>query len=109
MERRRLSCSPVETRLAELKVVFWNANTWNSQNCEKLVETAKVSDADVICIVDARLDNFKARYIGGYRHTLHKATGKIWRAKLEARPDRRMKCSVGGDIIFYSEKCTRVV
>ena len=101
--------APALTRTAELKVVFWNANTWNSQNCEKLVETATVSEADVICIEDARLDNFKARYIGGYCHTLHKATGKIWRAKLEARPDRRLKCSVGGDIIFYSEKCTKVV
>ena len=72
------------TRVAVLKVIFWNANTWNSQNCEKLVETVSVSNADVICIVDARLDNFKTRYIGGYCNTLHRATGKTWRAKLEA-------------------------
>jgi exonuclease III len=99
----------LQTKVAELKVIFWNANTWNAQNCEKLVETASVSNADVICIIDARLDNFKTRYIGGYCNTLHRATGKTWRAKLEARPDRRMKCMVGGDIIFYSEKCTKVV
>ena len=49
----------------ELKVVFWNTNTWNAQNCEKLVETVVSSAADVVCIVDARLDNYKARYIGG--------------------------------------------
>ena len=93
----------------ELKVVFWNTNTWNAQNCEKLVETVVSSAADVVCIVDARLDNYKARYIGGYCNTLKKATGMTWRAKLVARPDRRLKCTIGGDITFYSEKCSKVV
>ena len=100
---------PANTRAAEFKAIFWNANTWNAQNCEKLVASVTESKADVICITDARLDNFKVRYIGGYCHTLQKATGKSWRAKLEARPDRRLKCMVGGDILFYSEKCTKVI
>ena len=45
----------------ELKVVFWNANTWKSQNCEKLLDTIISADADVICISDARLDAYKDR------------------------------------------------
>ena len=49
----------------ELKVVFWNANTWKSQNLEKLMDTITGSNADVVCISDARLDAFKDRYIGG--------------------------------------------
>ena len=93
----------------ELKVVFWNANTWKSQNCEKLLDTITSANADVICVTDARLDAYKDRYLGGYCHSLQKATGKRWRAKFEARPDRRLKCSIGGDIIFFSEKCSHVV
>ena len=73
------------------------------------MDTIVGSNADVVCISDARLDSYKDRYIGGYCFSMQKATGKRWRAKFEPRPDRRTKCSVGGDIIFFSEKCSSVV
>ena len=73
------------------------------------MDTIVGSKADVVCISDARLDAYKDRYIGGYCFSMQKATGKRWRAKFEPRPDRRTKCLVGGDIIFFSEKCSSVV
>ncbi len=94
---------------AKLKIVFWNSNCWNSVNCEKVAETARNSDADVICVTDARSDASKARYMNGYLSTLKKATGRIWRGKIEARAGRKSKCVVGGDIIFFSDRCTKVV
>ena len=57
-------------------MVFWNANGWNAQNCEKVALTVNEAGADVLCITDARLDASRSRYISGYCHTLKKATGK---------------------------------
>ena len=45
----------------------------------------------------------------GYQNTLKKVTGKNWRGKFEPLPSRRTKCSVGGDVIFYSDECSKVV
>jgi exonuclease III len=92
----------------DLKVVFWNANCWNSINCEKIAATALSSDADVICITDARSDQQKSRYLDGYLATLKRVTGKNWRGKIESRASRKSKCSVGGDILFFSDQCSKV-
>ena len=89
---------------ANLKVIFWNANCWNAVNCEKIAEVARSSDADVICVTNARMDASKARFMNGYTSTLKRLTGNTWRGKFEARPARGSKCVVGGDIIFFSEK-----
>ena len=106
------SVSPLSVPIgcpSSLKVIFWNSNCWNSTNCEKISETAKESDADIICITDARSDEQKSRYLNGYLYTLKRITGKSWRGKIEFRPNRRSKCSVGGDIIFFSDRCSKVV
>ena len=46
-----------------LQVVFWNANAWNAQKCEQILETVRISGADLICISDARLDSHGRSYI----------------------------------------------
>ena len=69
----------------------------------------KRANADVLCITDARMDEGRTRYMHGYLSTLKKLTGKNWRGKMEPMPARRTKCSVGGDVIFYSDKCSKVV
>ena len=69
---------------AKLKIIFWNSNCWNSVNCEKVAETARNSDVDVICVTDARSDASKAGYMNGYLSTLKKTTGRIWRGENRA-------------------------
>jgi len=99
----------IGSQMASLKVVFWNSNCWNTTNCEKISETAREHDADIICITDARSDDSKARFMTGYLSTIKRITGKTWRGKIESRPSRRSKCSVGGDIVFFSDRCSKVV
>ena len=79
----------------KMKTVFWNANAWNAQNCEKVADVVKRANADVLCITDARMDEGRARYMHGYLSTLKRLTGKNWRGKMEPMPARRTKCSVG--------------
>ena len=100
--------APLPVAESPLQVVFWNANGWNAQKCEQILETVKISGADMICISDARLDSFGRSYIEGYCKKLREATGKTWRKKLEARPERKPKCLIGGDIVFFSEECSKV-
>ena len=95
--------------MSKIKVIFWNANGWDASNCEKLAEIARSAAADVICVTDARMDPSKVRFMNGYLSTLKRFTRKRWRGKFEARPVRGTKCVVGGDIIFFSEKCSKVV
>ena len=100
--------NPTQTTESPLQVVFWNANSWNTMKCDQLLETVRMSGADLICISDARLDSFGKAYIEGYCKKLRGATGKTWRGKLEARPDKKPKCMIGGDIVFFSEECSKV-
>jgi hypothetical protein len=93
----------------KMKTVFWNANAWNAQNCEKVADVVKRSNADVLCITDAKMDEGRTRYMHGYLNTLKRVTGKNWRGKMEPMPARRTKCFVGGDVIFYSDLCSKVV
>ena len=93
----------------DLKVAFWNSNCWNSINCEKIAATALAAGADIICITDARSDQQKSRFLDGYLSTLKRVTGKTWRGKIEYRASRKSKCTVGGDILFFSALCSKVV
>ncbi len=77
-------------------------------SCEKISDTVRDSGADILCVTDARMDPHKNRFLDGYLQTLRKATGKVWRGKIEHRPTRNTKCLVGGDIIFFSENCSKV-
>ncbi len=36
-------------------------------------------------------------------------TGKTWREKIEFRASRKSKCAVGGDILFFSDLCSKLV
>ncbi len=99
---------PETTATSDLNIVFWNANGWNSMSCERISDTVRSSGADILCITDARMDPHKNRFLDGYLLSLRKATGKVWRGKIEHRPAKRTKCSVGGDIIFFSENCSKV-
>jgi hypothetical protein len=60
----------------KMKTVFWTANAWNAQNCEKVADVVKRSNADVLCITDAKMDEEKTRYMHGYLDTLKGLTGK---------------------------------
>jgi len=78
-------------------------------NCDKVMETVKSNDADVLCVLDARMDPHKKRYMGGYLQQLRKHTGKVWRGKIEPRPGRHTGCLIGGEVTFYSEHCSGVI
>ena len=54
----------------KIKSVFWNANAWNAQNCEKVADVVKRANAEVLCITDARMDEGRTRYMHGYLNTL---------------------------------------
>jgi hypothetical protein len=89
--------------------VFWTANAWNAQNCEKVADVVKRANAEVLCITDAKMDEGRTRYMHGYLSTQKRRTGKNWRGQLEPMPFRRTKCSVGSDVIFYSDMCSKEV
>ena len=38
-----------------------------------------------------------------------RVTGKTWGGKIEYRASRKSKCTVGGDILFFSDLCSKVV
>ena len=77
----------------KIKTVFWNANAWNAQNCEKVADVVKRANADVLCITDAEMDEGRTRYMHGYLNTLKRLTGKNWREdRTHASPPYKTLC-----------------
>ena len=39
----------------KLRSIFWNANGWNKDRCDRIAQVAQEENADVICITDAKM------------------------------------------------------
>ena len=97
---------PAEVK-TELRVIFWNSNSWDAQKAEKIANVAQSEGADVVCILDARIDKIRLRYIKNYEKIIGDKTGKNWRG-YSALNSKAKKCRAGGTLIFVSDRCTRV-
>ena len=76
--------------------------------CNKIAKVALEEDADVICVTDARMDQYREKHIKGYEKILDRVTGKKWRIKMTCRPGRRGGCFVGGSLLMTSHNCANV-
>ena len=90
-----------------MKVVFWNSKSWDAQKAEKIAYVTQTEGADVVCILDARIDKTRLRYIKNYEKIIEDKTGKKWRG-YSALKSKAKKCRAGGTLIFVSDMCTRV-
>ena len=74
-----------------LQVVFWNANAWNAQKCEQILETVKISGADLICISDARSTHMEGRtsrdIVKSYGKPRARHGGANWKPDLKGNPN----------------------
>ena len=51
--------------LGKLKTIFWNSNGWEQERCEKIAEVALEEEADVICILEARMHPAREGHMKG--------------------------------------------
>ena len=65
-------------------------------------------EADVICILDARMHPAREGHMKGYEKRLEKITGKMWKGKVTNRPEKAKSCNIGGSILFTSHNCADV-
>jgi hypothetical protein len=94
--------------LGKLKTIFRNSNGWEQDRCERIAEVALEEEADVICILDARMHPAREGHMKGYERRLEKVTGKKWKGKVTNRPEKCKGCNIGGSILFTSHNCADV-
>ena len=68
--------------IGRLGIVFWNSNGWEQDRCEKIAEVALEEEADVICVMDARMHPARKEHMKGYERRLERVTGKKWKGKV---------------------------
>jgi hypothetical protein len=101
--------SAAKHAIGNLSIIFWNSNGWEQERCEKIAEVALEEEADVICVLDARMHPARKEHMKGYEGRLERVTGKKWKGKVVNRPEKIKGCNVGGSILFTSHNCADVM
>ena len=65
-------------------------------------------EADVICVMDARMHPARKEHMKGYERRLERVTGKKWKGKVVCRPEKSKGCNIGGSILYTSHNCSDV-
>ena len=63
-------------------------------------------EADVICVLDARMHPARKEHMKGYEKRLERVTGKKWKGKMVCRPEKSKGCNIGGSILYTSHNCS---